>query len=481
MTVMTATSVPAWKRVVQLTRSVPLLTFASLVGLVAVGVVPVRSEDVGPARLAGGEEVTVAGAEMLELPGIPGAVADEEPVPGTEKLISDRPLGAAPANDAHDFIVASSTDALDGMRLDELTLDEMPFEASSGDWFSNGRWYGSAEMLWFDRSRNYRRLIGHDVTGVGPSGTKRLPVGSFTTTGIPFPLAPGARITLGEYLGRDHLDRDRSLEMTYYGGFSFFQQDQYNALPGSFLVTPLTVKLPGFSGAQTYTTSHNSIFNSMEWNYKLHRRLGRDQLVMSPNGGWSRHAERAWLPAFIIGTRVVNVNETFNLASRRTDTDPSLFAGNYLINTQNWLWGMNLGGELISQNEFYFWGLRGRATPSMGFTANQQAANGVDTLTTLPNPKPPPATIPNPYDQGAFSRSASRQQLNPSFVGDLSLFAGWNVTPNFVVKVGYDFLWVAGIATATRQFNLDNVRQNSHDGGGQIFYNGLSFGCEGSW
>jgi len=40
---------------------------------------------------------------------------------------------------------------------------------------------------------------------------------------------------------------------------------------------------------------------------------------------------------------------------------------------------------------------------------------------------------------------------------------------------------VAGIATATRQFNLDNVRQDAHDGGGQIFYNGLSFGCEGSW
>jgi hypothetical protein len=40
---------------------------------------------------------------------------------------------------------------------------------------------------------------------------------------------------------------------------------------------------------------------------------------------------------------------------------------------------------------------------------------------------------------------------------------------------------VAGIATATRQFNLDNVRPNSIDGGGQIFYNGLSMGLEGSW
>jgi len=454
--------------------------FAAFLVFVVGGLASVRSEPLVPKQSVRGVGQE-GSADALEIPSV---LATEGVIKGTETIVSDRAANEPPpsrAEYAGEPIVATSSSAIDGLRLDDLTLDEMPFEASSGDWFSSGRWYGSAEMVWFDRSRNYRRLLGYDVTSPGPDGGNKLPVGSFTTTGIPFPLAPGARITLGEYLGRDYLDRDRSLEMTYYGGLAFYQQDKYNALPGSFLVSPLTIKLPGFSGAQTYETSHNSIFNSMEWNYKLHRRLGRDQLVMSPNGNWSRHAERAWLPAFIIGTRVTNVNETFNFASRRNDTDPSAFAGNYLINTQNWLWGMNLGGELISQNEFYFWGLRGRATPAMNFSGNQQVANGVDTLKTLPNPVPPPPTIPNPFTQGSFERASSQQQLVPGFVGDLSLFAGWNVTPNFTLKVGYDFLWVAGIATATRQFNLDNVRQDSHDGGGQIFYNGLSFGCEGSW
>ena len=448
MTVMPATAACGWTTDVRFSLSTPLLTLASLVGLVALGAAVARAEDVAPTEFADLVGSESAAAEVLDIPSV---VADGSPVPGTEKVISDRPLGEAEAVDAADPVTGPFSRALDGMRLDELEMDEMPFEASSGDWFSNGQWYGSAEMLWFDRSRNYRRLIGYDATGKGPTPTNRLPVGSFTTTGIPFPLAPGARITLGEYLGRDYLDRDQSLEMTYYGGFAFYQQDQYNAIPRSFLVTPLTVRLPGFSGAQTYETTHNSIFNSMEWNYKLHRRLGRDQLVMSPNGSWSRHAERAWLPALIIGTRVANVNETFTFASRRNDVDTSQFAGNYLIDTQNWLWGMNLGGELISQNEFYFWGLRGRATPALSFTANQQTANGVDTLTTLPNPNPPPATITNPFTQGSFSRATSQQQLVPGFVGDLSLFAGWNVTPNFAVKVGYDFLWVAGIATATHR------------------------------
>lgn len=443
-----------------------LLLFAAVLASV---VVRARAEEIVPIQFA--DLVDREGsADVLEIPSV---LAAEELVPGTEKIIADRPAGEplpVMAENAGEPIMETSSRAMDGLRVDDLTLDEMPFEASSGDWFSSGRWYGSAEMVWFDRSRNYRRLLAYDAT-LPPTPGVRLPVGSFTTTAIPFPLAPGARITLGQYLGRDYLDRDRSLEMTYYGGLSFFQEDSFNAIPGSVLIAPLALGVPGFSGGQTFTTRHNSIFNSMEWNYKLHRRLGRDQLVMSPNGNWSRHAERAWLPALIIGTRVANVNETFNWISSRNDVDPTEFSGNYLINTQNWLWGMNFGGELISQNEFYFWGLRGRATPSMNFNGNQQTLVGV-------NDDP---ALPAPFPQDSISRATSAQLFSPGFVGDLSLFAGWNVTPNFTLKAGYDFLWVAGIATVQRQMDVNNVGANPHDGGGQIFYNGLSFGCEGSW
>jgi hypothetical protein len=210
-------------------------------------------------------------------------------------------------------------------------------------------------------------------------------------------------------------------------------------------------------------------------NYKLSRRLGRDQMIMSPNGGWSRHAERGWLPAVLIGTRLANVNEAFTFASSRRNVSPSKFSGNYDIQTQNWLWGLNFGGELISRNEFYYWGLRGQVTPAVSFAANQQQAAGVNRLRLpQPRPLPPPAT-------GTYGFRQSADQVGPGFLGDLTILGGWQVTPNFAVQVGYDFLWVAGIATATRQFNLDNVRPNSIDGGGQVFYNGLSMGVEGSW
>jgi hypothetical protein len=112
----------------------------------------------------------------------------------------------------------------------------------------------------------------------------------------------------------------------------------------------------------------------------------------------------------------------------------------------------------------------------MSFSGGQQTVSSVNTLTTFPG-----TTTPFPFRTGSISRASSNQQLNAGFIGDLSLFAGWNVTPNFAIKAGYDFLWVAGIATATRQFDLDNVRNRPLDGGGQVFYNGLTVGCEGSW
>jgi len=412
----------------------------------------------------------------LQLPADPTAA--EADAVGPELLARPEDVVAS-APVSPEFIEEVSSRAADGLRVQDFELDEMPAEASSGKWFSSGQWYGSAEVLAMSRSRNYRRVMGYDPSVVGilnPSLRTNL-AGTFVTTGVPWDLVPGARLTIGEHLDRDHLDRDQSLEFTYYGGLNFFIRDNYNALPRSFLVTPLAGTilpgLPGFTYAQTYDTTNSSNYNSIELNYKLSRRLGRDQLIMSPNGGWVRHAERGWLPAVLVGTRLANVDETFTFASTRPNVDPSRFNGQYDIQTQNWLWGLNIGGELISRNEFYYWGLRGRVTPAVSFAANQQQAAGVNTLL------PPPSV--EQVARGAFSWRQAADQIGPGFLGDLTILGGWQVTPNFAVQVGYDFLWVAGIATATRQFNLDNVRPNAIDGGGQVFYNGLSMGVEGSW
>ena len=420
-------------------------------GTQAAPVVPaVIGEDIPPDPPA----LPVDLAEPGDLP--PPAAADllREPLMiETESIITEPPVVEAPPE-----TIDVSARAVDGLRIDDFAVDEMPFEASSGEWFWNGGWYVGGESLWMTRSLNNRRVIGQDAADT------RI---KYTTMAGPFNVAPGARATIGRSLGRDHLDRDRSFEFIYYGGMAYQLNEGWNSLVANSLISPLAPNAPGFNFASSYETAMNSGFNSWEWNYKLRRRLGRDQLVMSPGGNWTRHAERGWLPALMLGVRLAEVNEDFTFLSSRPGTPASEFGGRYVINTGNWLLGLNLGGELISQNEFFYWGLRGRAAPAISFASTSQSALGVAQTTTGQT------VVTN------FSDQAS--QTGAGFIGDLTLLAGWHITPNFSLQVGYDFLWVAGMATASRQFNLDNRDRNAIDAGGQTYYNGVSFGFLGSW
>ena len=363
-------------------------------------------------------------------------------------------------------ILGVASGAFDGMLMDDFNVDEMPFEASSGRWFQNGGWYVGGESLWMERGRNNRVNIVQDIAP-SPSNPQQLSLISYTTMAQPFNVAPGARATIGKSLGRDYLDRDRFVEFVYYGGMTYEDNDGWNARANGTLVTPLNYVAPGFTNASTYFTAFNSDFNSWEWNYKLRRRLGRDQLVMSPGGNWTRHAERGWLPSLIVGTRLATTNEDFRLISSRTGVPSSQFGGDYVINTSNWLFGLNLGAELISQNEFYYWGLRGRAAPALSLGSTNQTAFGINT------------NLPEGSQTISFSDQATR--TGAGFIGDLTILAGWQIKPNFALQIGYDFLWIAGMATANRQFNLDNRDNYAIDVGGQTFYNGVSFGFNGSW
>jgi hypothetical protein len=385
------------------------------------------------------------------------SLADELPAPS--RLLTPIESAPPPAE-----LLDVSARAVDGMRIEEFAMDEMPFEASSGRWFWNGGWYASGEAVWLDRSRNNRKVVAIDEPLLGsPRQLPRI----YTTSAQQFDVAPGARVLFGRALGRDSLDRDQYLEFQWYGGFQWEDDDGWNALPDGQFVTPLNVFAPGFNGATRYTTQSNTDFNSWEFNYRLRRRLGRDKLVMSPNGDWSKHAERGWLPGLIVGARVAHINDIFAMQSSIPQVPEADFGGSYRVATSNTLLGLNLGAELISQNEFYYWGLRGRAAPCISFAEQSQTGIG---------------TAPDQQGGQVNFRVDDRGSQNfAGFLGDLTFLAGWNITPNFSVQAGWDFLWVAGIATAPRQFDLDDTEINYIDAGGQMFFMGASLGMTASW
>ena len=411
------------------------------------------------------DEAAVSGPLLLEGP-IPDGPVPAQTLPAPMSvpgmIISDVPVAAGPAE-----LVEVSPRGADAMRIDDFALDEMPFEASSGRWFWSGGWYAGVESMWMDRSRNNNETVVQDVDVIAP-GRKTI---NYTAYGQPFDLAPGARITLGRSLGPDDVGRDRALEFIYYGGMQWAANDGWNAEKDGVLVTPLNYTAPGFNGGDRYTTSLKSDFNSWEFNYKIRRRLGRDQMIMSPGGEWSRHAERGFLPGLIVGLRLAHINEFWNMQSSQLNpppTPPAEFGGTYDITATNWLLGMNFGSELISQNEFFYWGLRGRVAPAINFASTHQQGTGINTDPTIET-------------RGVTDTMESGSQTGAGFLGDLTILLGWNITPNFSLQAGYDFLWVGGMATATRQFSLNNRQFEDIDAGGQTFYQGLSFGFYGSW
>ncbi len=453
-------------------RNNPLLCLAAFLAWSLPVLSTVRAADAIPPVLsdsADGLPTAIIEDRIILAPDAEG-FAPAEVLPG-ESVVSEGPLHEVIApppgvQTTQPRILDVSSRVADGMLIDEFEVDEMPFEASSGRWFQSGGWYLGGESMWMSRGIGDRRTVGID-TGALPFAAVQ-----YKNIPEPFGVAPGARVTLGKSLGRDYLDRDRFMEFVYYGGFAFNEQAGWNSIDGAnSIISPLSFKAPGFNGASTFGVQTNAGYNSWEWNYKLHRRLGRDQLVLSPNGNWTKHAERGWLPALILGIRMAQANENFRLTSGRAGVPGSTFGGRYDISTDNWLLGLNIGGELISQNEFYYWGIRGRAAPSVSFANVWQQAYGVNTEGTLIND-----TL-----QYYTNFTQSGRGSGAAFIGDLTLLAGWNIKPNFALQVGYDFLWLAGIATADRQYNLANLDTSAVNLGGQTFLNGLSFGFNGSW
>ena len=87
-------------------------------------------------------------------------LAAEEPV----EVVAPRIMESVVDTGGEPRMLEVSSQAFDGMLMEDFSVDEMPFEASSGRWFWNGGWYLGGESLWMERSRNNRTVIVEDYS-----------------------------------------------------------------------------------------------------------------------------------------------------------------------------------------------------------------------------------------------------------------------------------------------------------------------------
>ncbi len=346
----------------------------------------------------------------------------------------------------------------DPIEFEEPLDPEGPAPAvSSGEWVRNGCWYTQQSAVYMGRSTSVKNEIrlSTDVR----SATRISELATLEVSPYIGGWAPGLRSTLGRYIGRDPLNRDHSIEFTYLGLTHWQNGGSLTAKQTGSIFSDIdrTLLVPVFNASNFQSYSQTSAFNSYEMNYRIGRRLSRDQLVYTRDSTWVRQAQRAWLPAVFGGIRVVTIPETMKYLAQANAGN-----GSYDIATHNNMVGPQVGAELFY--EHYEWRFGGRMKGAALVNWSNQSSR-VRILSPTGTP-----LLPN--------RDEYAQDNELGFAGEMNFIGAYQVTPNFAFRTSYDLLWVTNLALAQNQITFSPSTPpaiSSHHG---LFYQGASIGFE---
>lgn len=350
---------------------------------------------------------------------------------------------------------------------------------STGTWLWTGGWYFNADYMVLKKEPSTGRLVAIDPsnTQVGSSAGGVILSGALFSDSEPHEFESGGRITFGRFLGRDAARRDHMIEASFMGLFDWSSQAE---LAGSNLITGLSAgdlrsfspilqglpnleQITGFFNNDRIRYEYNSSLDNIEVNYRIRTRPGRDQMAIHPSGAWTRHASSSQLRGFSAGIRAMSIREGF-LTEAFTETDRN---GMYRVRTANDMIGPQIGVELIETHDFWHWGFRGSAGTLLNFADRRSQ---VETLLEVP-------------DGGVVREEISgRSQVNDeeqlSFVGQVGLYGAIRLRPNMSIKLGYNFMYVAGLAIAPNNARLGEDEFPAFHTTGDALYHGATIGFE---
>jgi hypothetical protein len=323
---------------------------------------------------------------------------------------------------------------------------------------------GSAAVRWYDFSADFMMLKRDDVgrnvalTSQGISGPIVLQTGDLS-----FEEAPSFRFSAAFQVGPGG-----NVEFTYFGLFNysdsqFVRRSGDNDLFSVFSDFGL-VPFNGFAETDQsdyQQISYNSTFDSFEVNYR--------QRWMAPNCRY----QGSWL----CGVRHFILDEKFRYftssSANGINGDPLDPAqARFDVDTTNNLTGVQIGGDM--------WicllpGLRMGGEAKLGVYGNHMNAN-----TT--------AGVNN----GNIPTFSERVEVNDvSFIAQADLTATYRFNYQWTGRIGYQFLFVDGVALATENFNTAPpalfipppgvTRTPFINDNGNVFYHGWYAGLEFMW
>jgi hypothetical protein len=247
-------------------------------------------------------------------------------------------------------------------------------------------------------------------------------------------LVGGPRIAL-----RRTLATGRILEVSYFGIDEWDRAASVASSHGLSLPGALGPATQDFSAAQIMNASLTSRINNVEVNFI--RPTDREGINL------------------LAGFRYLNLDERFNLESL------SQFGGtsDYRANTANNLFGGQVGTTMNRQ-----WGVFGlEVLGKVGIFGNDAQQR----------------TYMTDLDSTSLLRDAYNRSGQVAFVGEIGINGTIQFTRSLYCRVGYDLIWVEGIARATDQLDFTNTAASGTDlvSDGGAFLHGFNFGVEARW
>lgn len=348
----------------------------------------------------------------------------------------------------------------------------MPIE-SSGTWLRRGFWYAEADAVVWNRhwNRDGKFFAAQDVNVLDPNFFPRSPnfagqEPQFSTNRLLIldGAQPGedasVRATLGHFLFRDSRNRDHTTEFTVFGGGDWHQHRVLSSENNFGLFVPFYISGNNrtFNASTRQTVDYSSHFSSFEWNYRVKRRPGRDQMIMDANGNWHRAAQKGLATDYLVGLRFMESRDILDW--RAEDIQVQGNDGSYFIRTDNDMFGFQMGTGMTYETSRWSLGYHVKG----GVYLND--ALGRTTLDFTAD------------DASDADLRLTNDEL--AFVGEARLIARWHLLPDFSLRASYEMMYLTSQALAPNQatfitdFSYLNTTQDP-------FYHGASFGFEGYW
>jgi hypothetical protein len=219
--------------------------------------------------------------------------------------------------------------------------------------------------------------------------------------------------------------------------------------------------------------------HNWELNLRLRPRGRRDQLVMQPNGRWRRECAPGTYMSYLVGLRYMTIGDGFVWNTRGNVVDAGIpgnpdvpaavrtVTGNYTVQTENDLLGLQIGTDLIFRRCKWSWGVRAKVGPYIDFARSMQEIQN--------------QPFGDPFSTVFLNSRFNTIKHKVAFIGEVGFEANYKFTPNMTGRVGYDFMWITGIALAPEQLQFTAAPENMINTNGNIFSQGLTMGLEWSW